>query len=197
MVMPHGGPHGSFVPMLTCLRYILLRMGYYLLHPNFSGSAGYGQAFLEANLSKIGEIDAAEIIDSLRNVLSMYKDIDKDAVHTHGTSYGGYMTAILGSRYSEYFKSGVIMNGVLNLIGNMWFNDIPEWNTVEGLGHTRTHSLTQEDYLALWRKSPSIPLKIPVIQFLGGKDRRVAWRQGLFFDAVNKDGGVDIKTYVY
>lgn len=52
------------------------------------------------------------------------------------------MSAILGSRYPEYFKSGVIMNGVLTLIGNMWFNDIPEWNTVEGLGHSCIHSLT-------------------------------------------------------
>lgn len=107
------------------------------------------------------------------------------------------MSAILGTRYPEYFRSAVIMNGVLSLIANMWFNDIPEWNTVEALGHTRIHSLSAVDYQALLRLSPSIPMKIPVLQFLGGRDRRVAWRQGLFFDAANKDSNAEITTYVY
>lgn len=40
-------------------------------------------------------------------------------------------------------------------------------------------------------------MKIPVLQFLGGKDRRVAWRQGLFFDAITKNAGIPITTYVY
>jgi acylaminoacyl-peptidase len=115
-----------------------------------------------------------------------------------GGSYGGYMSAILGSRYPQYFKSAVIMNGVLDLIANMWFADIPEWNTVEALGNSRIHGLTLEDYQALWRQSPSSqPMKIPVLQFLGGKDRRVAWRQGLFYDAITKNSGVPISTYVY
>ena len=57
-VMPHGGPHGSFAHAFTSLRYMLLKMGYFLLHPNFSGSAGYGKQFLEATLGKAGERDA-------------------------------------------------------------------------------------------------------------------------------------------
>jgi dipeptidyl aminopeptidase/acylaminoacyl peptidase len=42
-----------------------------------------------------------------------------------GGSYGGYMAALLGSRYHKHFKSAVIMNGVINNIANMWFTDIP------------------------------------------------------------------------
>ena len=40
-------------------------------------------------------------------------------------------------------------------------------------------------------------MKIPTLQFLGAKDRRVPWRQGLFFDAITKESGVSIQTYVY
>lgn len=47
------------------------------------------------------------------------------------------MSAILASRYSEYFKSAVIMNGVLNIAANLWFSDIPEWNIVQALGSPR------------------------------------------------------------
>lgn len=56
--MPHGGPHGSFVQALTSMRYVLLKMGYGLLFPNFSGSAGYGKAHLEGALKSVGEKDA-------------------------------------------------------------------------------------------------------------------------------------------
>ncbi len=38
------------------------------------------------------------------------------------------------------------MNGVINLIGNMWFSDIPEWNAVEALNRSQLHGLTSEDY---------------------------------------------------
>jgi dipeptidyl aminopeptidase/acylaminoacyl peptidase len=44
--------------MLTALRYTLLKMGYGLLMPNFSGSVGYGKERLEGSLQKIGEKDA-------------------------------------------------------------------------------------------------------------------------------------------
>lgn len=54
LVMPHGGPHGSFVQALTSLRYVLLKLGYGLLFPNFSGSAGYGKEFLSGALNHIG-----------------------------------------------------------------------------------------------------------------------------------------------
>lgn len=40
-------------------------------------------------------------------------------------------------------------------------------------------------------------MKIPTLQFLGAKDRRVPYRQGLLFDAITKEHGTPIKTYVY
>lgn len=50
----------------------------------------------------------------------------------------------------------------------------------------------------MYRQSPiSEPMKIPTLQFLGAKDRRVPYRQGLLFDAITKDIGTPITTYVY
>ena len=51
-------------------------------------------------------------------------------MHVYGGSYGGFMGAIMGSRYHEHFKSAVILNGVLSIPANLFFTDIPEWNTV-------------------------------------------------------------------
>lgn len=40
-------------------------------------------------------------------------------------------------------------------------------------------------------------MKIPTLQFLGAKDLRVPFRQGLLFDAITKEVGTPITTYVY
>ena len=40
-------------------------------------------------------------------------------------------------------------------------------------------------------------MKIPTLQFLGAKDRRVPYRQGLLFDAMTRKAGVPSQTFVY
>ena len=79
----------------------------------------------------------------INKVLDDHSDIDRKKVHTQGGSYGGYMSAIFASRHSDLFRSATILNGVIDLISNMWFSDIPEWGTVEALGHGKIHELTQ------------------------------------------------------
>ena len=44
--MIHGGPHGSDTGTITLSRYVLLKIGFIILIPNFSGSAGYGQNYV-------------------------------------------------------------------------------------------------------------------------------------------------------
>lgn len=115
-----------------------------------------------------------------------------------GGSYGGYMGAIMGSRHAEDFKSIVIMNGVISIPGNFWFSDIPEWSVVESLKTDKIECLSGEDYVKMVEQSPlGQPMKVPTLQFLGAKDRRVPYRQGLLFDAMTKKTGSNIQTYVY
>lgn len=48
------------------------------------------------------------------------------------------------------------------------------------------------------KQSPiSQTMKIPTLQFLGAKDRRVPYKQGLLFDAITKKAGTQITTFVY
>ena len=50
----------------------------------------------------------------------------------------------------------------------------------------------------MFEQSPlTQPMKIPTLQFLGAKDRRVPYRQGLLFDAMTKKAGTSIQTFVY
>ncbi len=87
---------------------------------------------------------------------------------------------------------------MLDIVANMWFTDIPEWNTVEALKRSSFAGLTAEHYTHMLKQSPSSGvMKVPTLQFLGAKDRRVPYRQGLLFDAITKEHGTPIETYVY
>lgn len=62
VVIVHGGPHGHGDPCLTLLKYMLLKCGYCILMPNFSGSSGFGQEYMKAAVGNIGKKDADEIV---------------------------------------------------------------------------------------------------------------------------------------
>ena len=48
------------------------------------------------------------------------------------------------------------------------------------------------------REEPtSKPTKVPILQLLGGKDRRFPYKQGVMYDAIVKSQGNHIETYVY
>lgn len=149
-------------------------------------------------LRNIGESDMEPMLALLDKVQKEKPYLDRQSVHVYGGSYGGYSGAILGSRYAQHFKSITILNGVLSLAAQMFFTDIPEWNTVEALAKEDFYSLTPDDYFQMHAQSPiAHPMKLPVLQFLGAKDLRVPYRQGLLFDAITKKNGVAITTYVY
>ena len=54
LVHLHGGPHGLSYATLTSLKYALLKLGYVILMPQFPGSAGFGQKYIEQALGGIG-----------------------------------------------------------------------------------------------------------------------------------------------
>jgi dipeptidyl aminopeptidase/acylaminoacyl peptidase len=60
--MVHGGPHGYCEPSIDLLKYILLKCGYMILFPCYTGTIGFGQKFLKGAIEKLGDIDAKEIL---------------------------------------------------------------------------------------------------------------------------------------
>lgn len=70
MVAIHGGPHGYADSTLTYFKYLLLKAGYTVVYPNFTGSAGWGKKFLEGALGRIGEVDAKEIVECVRQLVA-------------------------------------------------------------------------------------------------------------------------------
>ncbi|EAR93056.2 prolyl oligopeptidase family protein (macronuclear) [Tetrahymena thermophila SB210] len=197
IVFIHGGPHSSSTGLFAISHLYFLLQGYTILLPNYTGSAGYGQNYINKLLKNIGEIDAKEILNMIDQVIEKKLCDPKKAI-TMGGSYGGYMTGILSTRYHERFICAVMRNPVVNIPYLLNATDIPDWCLAECFGKKMTWNLTGEDYKTMFEFSPmSQPNKLPILNLLGAKDRRVPYQQSIAYHAQSIYNGTEIETYIY
>jgi dipeptidyl aminopeptidase/acylaminoacyl peptidase len=94
--------------------------GWLVFEPNYRGSSGYGDKFLEQIVPQIVSRPGKDILEG---VDSLVKDgiADPDHLTVGGYSYGGYMTNWLITQTTR-FKAAVTGAGAVEHIGN-WGND--------------------------------------------------------------------------
>ena len=126
VVFIHGGPHGiqnryGYNPRW----HILNEMGYAVYAPNFRGSGGYGFNFEKAGYGLWG---SRMIDDMYEGVLALIEagKVNPDRVCAYGGSYGGYGTAQSLVRHNDFYKCGVIIAGVFDLVTMMKLTDIAD-----------------------------------------------------------------------
>ncbi|MHA1923723.1 MAG: alpha/beta hydrolase family protein [Candidatus Heimdallarchaeota archaeon] len=130
----HGGPSWySEARLLTGLhRYFYSKhqfanKGVLIVEPNYRGSIGAGQAYLELNKDNLGVGDLWDLescIDHLDN-LGM---IDTEKVGSMGWSQGGYISAFVGI-HSKRFKAVSVGAGIADWYTYHISNDIPQFTT--------------------------------------------------------------------
>ena len=89
VVLPHGGPAARDEPGFDWWSQALASRGYAVLQPNFRGSDGFGQAFLEKGYGEWGKAMQTDLSDGVR-YLAKQGTIDPKRVCIVGASYGGY-----------------------------------------------------------------------------------------------------------
>ena len=94
--------------------------GWLVFEPNYRGSSGYGDKFLEQIVPVIVSLPGKDILEG---VDALVKDgiADPDHLAVGGYSYGGYMTNWLITQTTR-FKAAVTGAGAVEHIGN-WGND--------------------------------------------------------------------------
>lgn len=120
----HGGPTGQQMDQFDRFAAALASRGFIVLSPNFRGSTGYGQAFLNANRLDLGGGDLDDLVAGASFLkASGYADAKKIGVM--GGSYGGYMTLMALGKKPEVFAAGVDMFGIVNW-RTMWERGAPQ-----------------------------------------------------------------------
>ncbi len=129
VVYPHGGPHSRATQGFDFTVQILAANGYAVFQPNFRGSSGYGQKFIDADRFDLGGGDMKDILSGVDHLIKL-GIADKDRLFVQGTSYGGFMTCWLVGR-TDRFKAAVAINAVTDL-NMMWgLTDIQSWTEWE------------------------------------------------------------------
>jgi dipeptidyl aminopeptidase/acylaminoacyl peptidase len=114
IVLPHGGPASRDEPGFDWWAQALASRGYAVLQPNFRGSDGLGESFLEAGYGEWGKKMQTDLSDGVRD-LAAKGIIDPARVCIVGASYGGYAAMAGPTLDPGVYRCAVAVAGVSDL----------------------------------------------------------------------------------
>ena len=129
VVHPHGGPHSRSALGFDFTVQLFAANGYAVFQPNFRGSSGYGQPFIDADRGDFGGGDMRDILTGMDSLIESGV-ADKRRLFVYGTSYGGYMTTWLVGQTNR-FRAAVAQNAVTDLTMMWSLSDLPSWTEWE------------------------------------------------------------------
>jgi dipeptidyl aminopeptidase/acylaminoacyl peptidase len=129
IVYPHGGPHSRSTLGFDFTVAVFAANGYAVLQPNFRGSSGYGQAFVDADRGDFGGGDMRDVLAGVDHLIAD-GTADRDRLFVYGISYGGYMTTWLVGQTTR-FRAAVAQNAVTDLTMMWGLSDLPSWTEWE------------------------------------------------------------------
>ncbi|KAJ2704343.1 hypothetical protein FB645_003348 [Coemansia sp. IMI 203386] len=202
VVMPHGGPHSTYTLDYNPLVAGLVRMGFGVLLVNFTGSLGFGQSAVLAQIGRMDTLSLTEIQDAAAAIHAAHNGDPKRTVYLGG-SYSGYTGALLAARVPGFYRGIVLRNPVIAVADNAAMSDIPDWCWAElGLPYSfdAPPALTPEIYKKMWAASPSSmvdAVRDPILLMLGASDRRVPPPQSKAYYSRLKAAGKPVQCRVY
>ncbi|WP_433566857.1 prolyl oligopeptidase family serine peptidase [Nocardia sp. CA-151230] len=114
LVVIHGGPTGSAVPMLSLQAQYWTSRGFAVVDVNYGGSTGYGRNYRDLLEGAWGVVDVADCIAAAR-WLGEHGRVDSRRLAIRGGSAGGYTTLAALARTDTPFAAGADHFGVADL----------------------------------------------------------------------------------
>ena len=114
VVLPHGGPSSRDEWGFDWLAQFLAARGYAVIQPNYRGSAGYGDEFLNENGFRDWQTSISDVADAAR-FLVKEGIADNNRLAIVGWSYGGYAALQTAAIEPDLFKSVVAIAPVTDL----------------------------------------------------------------------------------
>ena len=175
LVVPHGGPWARDAFGYSAMAQFFANRGYAVLQPNFRGSTGYGEKFLNASNNQWGEKMQDDITWGVKHLVNE-GIADPKRVGILGGSYGGY-AALAGVAFTpDVYAAGVSIVGPSNLI-TLLESIPPYWEAGRKMFHMRMGDpTTPEGKKQLERQSPLFSaqkIKTPLLVIQGANDPRV------------------------
>lgn len=192
VVHPHGGPHSRSTLGFDFTVQLFAAHGYAVFQPNFRGSSGYGQKFVDADRGDFGGGDMRDIMAGVDKLIADGV-ADKDHLFVYGTSYGGFMTTWLVGQTTR-FRAAVAQNAVTDL-NMMWgLSDLQSWTEWEFGGKPWEQS---EKYRKHSPLTYADKVKTPTLILHARDDRRCPLPMGQAYHQALKARGVPTGLVIY
>jgi dipeptidyl aminopeptidase/acylaminoacyl peptidase len=192
----HGGPAdadgNSFAANWYDWAALAATNGWLVFRPNYRGSVGYGDRFLEQIVPQIVSRPGKDILEG---VDALVKDgiADPDHLTIGGYSYGGYMTNWLITQTTR-FKAAVTGAGAVEHIGN-WGNDDTTYDDAYFLGGRPWEAAKQyHDEAAIFQIDK---VKTPTHMVAGADDIRVAVLEDYLLEHALYSLGIPNKLLIF
>lgn len=192
IVEAHGGPHGRQSVGFDPLWQLLAANGFLVLAPNFRGSGGYSQTFVDSDRNDWGGKDFDDIMNGVDHLVADGL-ADPDRLGIEGWSYGGFMTSwIIG--HTDRFKAAVAGAPVTNLFSFYGTTDIQRFIEWEYLGYPWEHldSIRAHSPITYAPKAAT-----PTLILQGEADVRVPIEQGWQLYTTLKKVGTPVEFVRY
>ena len=168
----HGGPTSSTRIGFRLWMYgrgLMPARGYALLNPNYRGSTGYGDAFLEELVGRENDVEVKDITAGVHWLVDQGL-ADPKRIGVMGWSNGGYLTDCMIAAEPDMFAAASSGAGVLD--------QVIQWGIEDTPGHVINfmRGLPWQNPDAYRAASPLYRLdrvKTPTIIHVGGNDPRV------------------------
>lgn len=114
LVMIHGGPTASALPMLSLQTQYWTSRGFAVVDVNYGGSTGYGRDYRDLLKDAWGVVDVADCIAAASWLAEQHR-VDPRRLAIRGGSAGGYTTLAALARKDTPFAAGADHYGVADL----------------------------------------------------------------------------------
>jgi dipeptidyl aminopeptidase/acylaminoacyl peptidase len=127
VVNPHGGPPSRSTKSFDPVTQFLVSLGFSVLQPNFRGSTGRGQQFVDELVGDWGGAEQGDIATVTESVIDL-DWIDDDRVAVFGGSFGGYAAYWQLVQYPDLYDAGIAFAGTSDL-PDQYENSMPHFRT--------------------------------------------------------------------
>ncbi len=189
----HGGPKTSFGHGFMFEFHALSGAGYAIVYSNPRGSDGYGEEYADIR-GRWGTVDYEDLMAVAESAPSLDPSLDPSRAAVAGGSYGGWMTAYITTKTSQ-FKAAVAMRGCVNWTSFYGASDIGWYFTPRQLG-----SHPWQDPSVYLEKSPLFhadKIKTPTLIIHSTHDYRCPIDQGVTHYTMLRVQGVPARLVVF
>ncbi len=183
ILLPHGGPYSRDSAEFDGWTQYFINQGFAVLKPNYRGSVGYGESYMQAGYKQWGLKMQEDLMDGLQWLVDQ-GIADADRVCVVGASYGGYTALVSAYKYADRIACAVSLAGISDLedmVIRMYNFDLAQRN--------RERIQDSKDLAANSPIRQVQSISVPVLLLHGKRDTVVRVKQSRrFAQALTKHG---------